>query len=219
MQHDNYEIQKQWKEAHLIMTCEVHQNDQMIYESKNGRAAVEKAIELIGTLQQNITDMNSGSTNTQNKDGNAGDEDTAEQMELKGTQEGRQEQWRTITVLLDTMKDQLQKSEDDAAAATKEAKASYQQFASDCKSDMEAKHATRAQKIRDRDHTVTKLNDANTRYTDELASLNSALELWENLRQSCQSEGVSPAERAAKRQAEIKALKEALEVLNQVTAH
>jgi len=67
--------------------------------------------------------------------------------------------------------------------------------------------------------STTATTSLHTKFTEELEALNSSLKMWEDLRKSCESEGVKPEERAAKRQAEVKALKEALGVLNQVTAH
>jgi hypothetical protein len=128
--------------------------------------------------------------------------------------QGQQKQSNNVLAFLDVISSDFARLESDTKKAESAAQAAYDSFMDVSKKDKEAKDAEVKTKEKEQ---LEKTGDLSTK-NDDLESaqkqLDAALDYFDKLKPSCVNTAVPHEERVQRREEEISALKEALEILN-----
>merc|ERR1719235_2938459 len=202
-------------------------------EEQAGLEAVENAIEVLSNFYTNL--LQTGSKRREIPVGTeaSGDyqrfraagagadgktvDDMAPEDEFGGGADygGKTDASKSILGLLDVIKSDFEKTLDDTQADEDKAQAAYEQFKSDAQKSIDDKSDLKGTKESEKTTAELDITQAEADLKAETTNLENELAELEKLKPVCVESGATHAERTARREQEIEALKEALKILQE----
>jgi len=213
IQHAIAELQKALNEATELRSNERAENETTIAEATAGMEAVKFALQVLSDFYQGAAAgfVQYVPPNSDREGKTVGD--LAPEV-WEGKYSGKQESSKGIIGLLEVILSDFERTVDTVTNEEKEALEEFGQFELDVNADIEEKQKDKAKKearVADlTDELVSLKDDA----ADAQSSLDGALAELEKLKPMCVQAEETYAERVAKRDQEIEALKQAIEILD-----
>merc|ERR1719313_608944 len=208
-------------------------NNQTLAEAQAGLEAVENAIEVLSNFYTNL--LQTGSKRREIPVGTeaSGDyqrfraagagadgktvDDMAPEDEFGGGADygGKTDASKSILGLLDVIKSDFEKTLSDTQADEDAAQSAYEQFKSDAQKSIDDKSDLKGTKEGEKTTAELDITQAEADLKAETTNLENELAELEKLKPVCVDSGATHAERTARREQEIEALKEALKILEE----
>jgi DNA repair exonuclease SbcCD ATPase subunit len=128
---------------------------------------------------------------------------------------GKTDASKSILGLLDVIKSDFEKTISDTESDEEAAADAYEQFKGDAQKSIDDKSDLKGTKEGDKTTAELDITQAEADLKAETTNLNNELEELEKLKPVCVESGATHAERTARREQEIEALKEALKILEE----
>jgi len=180
------------------------QNQQTVLDAQNGQTAIAEAVKLLEDFYKK-----------------AGQSTSFAQSSLKQAPAifdspygGLQSDSGGVLAMLDVIKSDFARLEQDTKNAETSAATQYAAQKSDLATDLATMETTLAHKDRAKKDADVSLSDKETDLQSAQSQLSSAQSVFDKLKPSCLDSGMTYEERVRRRQEEIEALKEALKILN-----
>jgi hypothetical protein len=204
-------------------------NNQTLAEAQAGHEAVENAIEVLSNFYTNLLQTGqkpapgletSGGYERYRAEGAGADGKTVDDMapedDLVTTDYGgKTDASKSILGLLDVIKSDFEKTIDDTEADEEAAQTAYEQFKDDAQKSIDDKSELKGTKESDKTQAELDITQAEADLKAETTNLENELAELEKLKPVCVDSGATHAERTARREQEIEALKEALKILEE----
>merc|ERR1719375_1222344 len=188
------------------------ENEKTIADATSGKSAVEFALQVLQEFYEGAVALQLSYVppNSDREGKTVGD--LAPEV-FSGRYSGRQDASKGILGMLEVILSDFERTIETVTAEEEAAQADFEAFEADTKADISAKEAEKSEK----EAEVAALTDKIAELTDELKDAEEkkkeALAELEKLKPMCVEAEETYAERVAKREAEIEALKQAMEIL------
>merc|ERR1719155_8380 len=209
-------------------------NNMTLSEAQAGLEAVENAIEVLSNfytaLLQTKTSLKkqapapgletSGDyqryrAEGAGADGNTVDDLAPEDASLNSDYGGKTDASKSILGLLDVIKSDFEKTIDDTESDEDKAQTAYEEFKADAQKSIDDKSELKGTKEGEKTTAELDITQAEADLKAETTNLENELAELEKLKPVCVESGATHAERTARREQEIEALKEALKILQE----
>merc|ERR1719258_142353 len=204
-------------------------NNQTLAEAQAGLEAVENAIEVLSNFYTNLLQTGqkpapgletSGGYERYRAEGAGADGKTVDDMapedDLVTTDYGgKTDASKSILGLLDVIKSDFEKTIDDTESDEDKAQTAYEEFKNDAQKSIDDKSELKGTKEGEKTTAELDITQAQADLKAETTNLENELEELEKLKPVCVESGATHAERTARREQEIEALKEALKILEE----
>jgi len=221
------DLQKAINEETALREKDQMNNNQTLAEAQAGLEAVENAIEVLSNFYQSFIQQKpapgletSGGYERYRAEGAGADGKTVDDMAPEddfGTSDygGKTDASKSILGLLDVIKSDFEKTISDTESDEEAAQDAYEQFKGDAQKSIDDKSDLKGTKEGDKTTAELDITQAEADLKAETTNLNNELEELEKLKPVCVESGATHAERTARREQEIEALKEALKILEE----
>merc|ERR1719261_1290050 len=205
-------------------------NNQTLAEAKAGLEAVENAIEVLSNFYTNLLQggrqapapglETTGGYQRFRAEGAGADGKTVDDMapedDLVTTDYGgKTDASKSILGLLDVIKSDFEKTIDDTESDEDKAQTAYEEFKTDAQKSIDDKSELKGTKEGEKTTAELDITQAQADLKAEQTNLENELAELEKLKPVCVDSGATHAERTARREQEIEALKEALKILEE----
>jgi hypothetical protein len=210
-------------------------NNQTLAEAQAGLEAVENAIEVLSNFYTNFLQTGAKKTHKQapapgteasgdyqryraagaGADGATVDDMAPEDDLVTSDYGGKTDASKSILGLLDVIKSDFEKTLDDTQADEDKAQTAYEEFKTDAQKSIDDKSELKGTKEGEKTTAELDITQAEADLKAETTNLENELEELEKLKPVCVESGATHAERTARREQEIEALKEALKILQE----
>jgi len=205
-------------------------NNQTLAEAKAGLEAVENAIEVLSNFYTNLLQggrqapapglETTGGYQRFRAEGAGADGKTVDDMApeddlVTSDYGGKTDASKSILGLLDVIKSDFEKTIDDTESDEDKAQTAYEEFKSDAQKSIDDKSELKGTKEGEKTTAELDITQAEADLKAETTNLENELAELEKLKPVCVDSGATHAERTARREQEIEALKEALKILQE----
>jgi len=206
------ELQKALLEATELRSQERAENEKTIADATSGKSAVEFALQVLQEFYEGAVALQvSYVPPNSDREGKTVGDLAPEVFSVKYS--GRQDASKGILGMLEVILSDFERTIETVTAEEEAAQADFETFEANTKADIKAKDTEKKEK----EAEVAALTDKIAELTDELKDAEEkkkeALAELEKLKPMCVEAEETYAERVAKREAEIEALKQAMEIL------
>jgi len=207
------ELEDALAKATAIREDEKKENETAAKEAREAKEAVEKAIDALDKFYKKAAQ---GLLQVEMQKKKRGVDDDAPDAGFDEGYKGQQGGGKGVIGMLEVIASDFEKEAKEADEMEKKQAADFLEFERTSKVSIAQKTTAKDAVEAELSTTEGEHADAMTSLKDSQKSLDSAMEELESLRPSCVDVGESAEERAAKREAEIEALREALKILEDI---
>jgi len=217
-------LRKAKRERTELRNAEKAENEKTIADAKEGVAAIESAIKVLKEFYGNafLQQAPGGGNIDFDAEGPAKDRSGKRVEELapetfEGDYHGGQEESKGIFGLLDVIQSDYDRTISSTEDAETAANQEFEDYVAETDADLEKKEGEKTTKKGDKDNEEADLSDNKDKLVDAEKSHATALKLLEALKAECVDDTISHEERLARRKDEIESLKEALNILEEMS--
>jgi len=208
------ELSHALNEALELRTEEKAANEKTITDAEAGKAAVEKALDVLETFYKSAGGSLIQDDPAVDRSGKSIN-DLAPKTSFSGDYEGKKDSSTGVIGLLEVIKEDFARTIEDVGQAETDAEKKFDDFKSETNKAIKAKEKTRGEKEGNIKTAKSEITKAKDDFDDAEKLHASALKTLEKLKTMCVEGEFSWQERKAKREQEIKALREALTILEE----